>query len=278
MSSRFLPESHDPAAGRVDLAGQALTMVALGALTVVLVEGRSLAWPTVAAVVVLAVGGGAGFIWVQRRVARPMLPLRLLRSRLLVVALVAMFAMTFGTYGLLTVNGLAFQQQRGATALATAVALLPLPLVYLALIPAVGALAQRVGPRPPTIVGLGLMGAGMLLYAAVGPGADLWLLETAYVLAGAGLVFNTGPAVGLAMAAMPVARAAPASGVVNLARLVGITVGVAVLGTVLAVADAHAAVLVGGVVELVAGAAVVRRARPERVVTRTTMAEEVCHA
>jgi MFS family permease len=135
--------------------------------------------------------------------------------------------MTFGTYGLLIVNSLAFQHQRGATALATAVALLPLPLVYLALIPAVGALAQRVGPRPPMIVGLGLMGAGMLLYAAVGPGADLWLLETAFVFAGAGLAFNTGPAVGLAMAAIPVARAGPASGVVNLARLVGFTVGVA---------------------------------------------------
>ena len=49
--------------------------------------------------------------------------------------------------------------------------------------------------------GLVLMGAGMLLYAAVGPQAEPVALETAFVLAGAGLAFNTGPAVGLAMAA-----------------------------------------------------------------------------
>ena len=150
------------------------------------------------------------------------------------MALVATFAMTFGTYGMLLVNSLAFQGLRGVSALATAVAFLPMPLVYLALIPVVNVIARRTGPRPPMISGLVLMGAGMLLYAAVGPQADLGLLEPAFVLAGAGLAFNTGPAVSLAMAAAPVARAGLASGVVNLARLVGITVGVAVMGTVLA--------------------------------------------
>ena len=43
--------------------------------------------------------------------------------------------MTFGTYGMLLINSLAFQQQRGASALATAAQFVPLPLVYLALIP-----------------------------------------------------------------------------------------------------------------------------------------------
>jgi hypothetical protein len=70
--------------------------------------------------------------------------------------------------------------------------------------------------------------------SAVGPNAELWLLETALVLTGSGLAFNTGPAVGLAMSAVPVARSGLSSGVVNLARLVGITVGIAVMGNVLA--------------------------------------------
>jgi hypothetical protein len=79
-------------------------------------------------------------------------------------------------------------------------------------------------------VGLLLLGAGMLRYALVGPDASLWLLEGAFVVAGAGLAFNTGPAMGLAMSAAPAKRAGLASGVVNLARLVGITMGIAVLG------------------------------------------------
>ena len=79
------------------------------------------------------------------------------------------------------------------------------------------------------------MAAGLLLYAGVGPDADA-------VAAGAGLTCSRAPAwrstpaprSALAMSAIPLQRAGLASGVVNLARLVGITVGVAVLGSAMA--------------------------------------------
>ena len=169
------------------------------------------AWTVALAVV--AVAGIAAFLWRQRRAAHPMLPLDLFRSRRLVTALVATFTMTFGIYGLLLVNSFAFQQQRGASALETALWFLPLPVTYLVLIPLVNTLAHRTGPRLPMTAGLALMSAGMLLYAAVGPQADVWLLELSFVLAGAGLALNTGPAVGLAMSAVPLQRAGLASGV-----------------------------------------------------------------
>jgi predicted MFS family arabinose efflux permease len=206
-----------------------------------------------------------------------MLPPQFFGNRRLVIALVATFAMTFGTYGMLLVNSLAFQQQRGVSALATAVAFLPMPLTYLALIPVANVLARRSGPRLPMTSGLVLMGAGMLLYALVGPGAELWLLESAFVLAGAGLAMNTGPAVGMAMASAPVSRAGMTSGVVNLARLVGITVGVAVMGTVLALVGARAAVLTGGLAELLGAVVVFGYTRSGRS-QETAQKEEVCHA
>src|ERR1700716_2785093 len=120
-----------------------------------------------------------------------------------------------------------------------------MPLMYLALIPFANAMAPAPGRRLPMSAGLGLMAAGLLLYAGVGPYADVWLLELSFVLAGAGLALNTGPAVGLAMAAVPVRRAGLASGVVNLARLVGITVGVAVLGSAMAAVGAQIAMALG---------------------------------
>lgn len=43
----------------------------------------------------------------------------------------------------------------------------------------------------------------MLVYAGIGPGAGLWLVEFAFVAAGAGLALNTGPAVALATGAVP---------------------------------------------------------------------------
>jgi MFS family permease len=151
--------------------------------------------------------------------------------------------------------------------LATALWFLPMPLTYLVFIPAVNALAHRTGPRLPITAGLVLMASGMALYAAAGPQAAIWLIELSFVLAGAGLALTTGPAVGLAMSAVPVQRAGLASGVVNLARLVGITVGVAVLGSAMASiggADgARIATMLGGVVQLIGAAVALRWARPD---------------
>ena len=131
----------------------------------------------------------------------------------------------------------------------------------------------------------------MLVYAGIGPGAGLWLVEFAFVAAGAGLALNTGPAVALAMGALPQNRTGLAAGLVNLARLVGITMGVAVLGSVLALVGGDAgsgpafsaglrvALLTGAMVELI-GAAIVFVGIPPSTGTRegAAVAEEVCRA
>jgi len=279
MSYRYLPESRDPDAASFDIPGQTLTMLGLSALTIVFVEGRTMPPAWTVALAVTAVAGVAAFRWSQRRVLHPMLPLDLFRSSRLNAALLATFTMTFGIYGLLLVNSFAFQQQRGASALATALWFLPMPVTYLMFIPAVNALAHRTGPRLPISGGLAMMASGMALYAAVGPQADVWLIELSFVLAGAGLALTTGPAVGLAMSAVPVQRAGLASGVVNLARLVGITVGVAVLGSAMAAiggADgARVATMIGGVAQLIGAAVALRWARSEEF---APMQKEACHA
>jgi MFS transporter, DHA2 family, methylenomycin A resistance protein len=289
MSYRYLPESRNPIPTKPDAIGQALAIVFLGTVTLVLVEGRTWDPALIAALLATVAAAGAGFARSQRLSPNPVVPPQFLRNRPLTIALAATFVMTLGTYGLLFVNSLAFQQQRGASALATAITFLPLPLTYLALIPAVTRLARRAGPRLPMTLGLALLGTGLLLYAVVGPDGDLRLLEVAFVLAGAGLAFNTGPAVGMAMNAVPVAHAGLASGVVNLARLTGITVGVAALGTLLSVVSAgatsgpalsggvRAAVLAGGVIELVGALVVLGYTRKGRS-TPSSLEQEVSHA
>lgn len=277
LSYRHLPESRDSAAAGFDLPGQLLAALGLGSLTVALVEGR--AWPAdrVAAVAVVAVAATVAFILLQRRSRNPMLPLDMFGSRGLVAALLATFVMTFGIYGLLLVNSFAFQQQRGLSALATAIWFLPMPLAYLLLIPCASGLSRRTSPRTAMVAGLVLMAGGLLLYAAAGTASPIWLLEASFVLSGAGLALNTGPAVALAMAAIPVRRSGLAAGVVNLARLLGITVGVAVLGSTMAAiggdAGVRAALLLGGMCQLTAAMTVMVLARPE--VRRET---EVCRA
>jgi EmrB/QacA subfamily drug resistance transporter len=274
MTYRYLPESHDPGAASIDVPGQALAMLGLGALTLVGVQGRTMAPDWTVALAAAAIAGIAAFVWSQRRVSHPMLPIDLFRSRRLVAALTATFTMTFGIYGLLLVNSFAFQQQRGVSALITAFWFLPMPVTYMALIPVVNALAHRTGPRLPMTAGLVVMATGMALYAAVGPQADIWLLELSFVLAGAGLALNTAPAVGLAMSAVPVQRSGLAAGLVNLARLLGITVGVAVLGSALATMGAQIATALGGAIQLAGAMVALRWARTEAPATT----KEVCHA
>ncbi|MGV0782830.1 MFS transporter [Mycolicibacterium sp. XJ775] len=280
-SVTHLPDSHDPNAARIDLSGQLLAVVALGAATLVLVEGHDWRWPQTVAVAAIALAAVGGFLATQRRNPHPMLPLDLFAGRRLVGALLATFTMTFGIYGLLLVNSFAFQQLRGFSALETAAWFLPMALVYLALIPAVNALARRTGPRLPMAAGLVLMATGSLLYAAAGPHAAIGWLELSFVLAGAGLALNTGPAVTLAMAAIPVRRAGLAAGVVNLSRLLGITVGVAVLGSAMTVvggaAGVRTALLLGALCQL-AGAVLALRLTRHTPAPTVAIGKESCHA
>lgn len=285
MSVSHLPDSRDPHAARIDLPGQCLAIVALGAATLVLVEGHDWRWQQTVAIGAVALAAFAAFLAAQRRSRHPMLPLDLFGSRPLVGALLATFAMTFGIYGLLLVNSFAFQQLRGSSALTTAVWFLPMAIVYLLLIPVATGWARRTGPRPAMAAGLVLMAAGSLLYAAAGPLGAIGWLELSFVLAGAGLALNTGPAVTLAMDAIPLGRAGLAAGVVNLARLLGITVGVAVLGSAMTVvggaAGVRTALLIGATCQLIGAVLALRLTRHTRAPAERRdqpVGKESCHA
>jgi DHA2 family methylenomycin A resistance protein-like MFS transporter len=267
LSIRNVPESRNPDARKLDVPGQVLGALVLGLLTFVVVDGRTVGWTSplvIGCVVAFLVCVGLFFL-VENRTKNPMLPLHLMRRGQLPVATVVAMCMTFGMYGLFMLVSLAFQQERGANALVAGLELLPLPLVFVALSPLVGRLVTRFGPRLPMTAGMMLMGLGMLIYALVGGDANIWLIEIAFVIVGIGLALNTGPVVGVAVAAVDPKRAGLASGIANLARMFGSALGVAVLGTVLAVVGAGAthgpefltglrgALLVGCAVELFGG-------------------------
>lgn len=264
MTYRYLPESADPRHSRLDGPSQGLVAVGLAAVTLALVQARHLGATPTTALIVAAVCCIAAFVVRQRRIAHPMVPAGLLGRRPMVVGLAATFAMTFGTYGLVLINSVAFQQQRGAGPLATAWEFVPMPLTYLVLIPMVTALARRTGPRLAITTGLATLAAAQLLYGAVGPMAPIWLIEVALVLTGAGLAITTGPAVSMALSAVPTQRTGLGSGLVNLSRLTGITVGTAALGTLFGSGGGlHAAAVVAAAVQLIAGLLALRWGKPE---------------
>jgi len=126
-----------------------------------------------------------------------------------------------------------------------------------------GRIANKLGPRVPMTAGMGLMGLGLLMLALIPFNDSLVLIESGLLAMGCGLGLNVGPMNAVAVANVPAARSGTASGLINTARMIGATLGVAVLGAVFAMHVAEGvgtrglatAYFVGGIGELI-GAAV----------------------
>jgi MFS transporter, DHA2 family, methylenomycin A resistance protein len=127
-----------------------------------------------------------------------------------------------------------FQTVRGATPFMAGLELLPMSVSFVIVSQLGGHLNNRFGPRVVMTAGMACMGIGALLLAFIGDTTNLVLIESALVVVGIGLGLNTAPVNGVAVAALPPKRSGTASGVVNTSRMVGATLGVAILGTVFA--------------------------------------------
>jgi MFS family permease len=185
-------------------------------------------------VAVIAVVALALFVWVEARTEGPLLPLAFLRLPVFSATLAVAGFMTFGMYALLFIMPLYFQTVRGATPLMAGLELLPMSVSFVIVSQLSGHLNNRFGPRVVMTAGMACMGIGALLLAFVGDTTSLVLIESALVVVGIGLGLNTAPVNGVAVAALPPKRSGTASGVVNTSRMVGATLGVAILGTVFA--------------------------------------------
>lgn len=142
--------------------------------------------------------------------------------------------MTFGMYGMLFLVPLYLQQQRGASVIAAGLELLPLSILYVIVSHRSGPLATRFGARAAMTSGMGAIGIGLLLLSFVTADTSLYVIELELELLGIGLGLNTGPVNSVAVASVPPERSGTASGLLNSARMIGATLGIALMGTVFA--------------------------------------------
>jgi DHA2 family methylenomycin A resistance protein-like MFS transporter len=187
-------------------------------------------------VAMAAVTVTAAVTFVRFEAGRPgaMVPLDMFRNAAFDAALAVAGLMTFGMYAMLFLTPLYLQSILGASAFVAAVELLPMSIAFVVVSQCSGALMSRFGARLMLVGGMSLMGGGLLLLAAVVEAANLWTVEAALVIIGIGLGLNTGPVNAVAVAAVPAARSGTASGLLNTARMVGATFGIAALGAIYA--------------------------------------------
>ena len=236
MAQWRVPESSHPEGRHLDPVAQALAIVAIGTLSFVTIEGQHLgwtSWPIIATAATIMLAGIAFVRWERDR-AGAMVPLDIFGNQGFNAALAIAALMTFGMYAMLFLTPLYLQSVIGSTAFQAGLQLLPLSLAFVIVSNASGALTSKFGLRAMLVGGMACMGGGLLILASLVAAKNIWAVEAALLVIGIGLGLNTGPVNAVAVGAVPPARSGTASGLVNTARMVGATMGIAALGAVYA--------------------------------------------
>jgi DHA2 family methylenomycin A resistance protein-like MFS transporter len=219
-----------------DWVGQVTAILAMGALIYGLIEGGGEGYTTPRVLAALGTAAVAlvAFFVTQARVAHPVVPLGLFRSRPVAVSLSSGFAFTVGFYGLVFLLSLYLQQRRGLSPLATGLAFVPMTILGGVVTVLTPPIAVRFGPRVPIAAGQALMAAGLLGLCAAAAGAPSWLLAVLTIPVGVGSALAVPTLTALLMGSVPAERAGTASGVLNTCRQLGGALAVAVFGALVA--------------------------------------------
>jgi DHA2 family multidrug resistance protein len=238
-----------PAAGArrpFDLAGFALLSAFLVATLLGLSKGNSEGWSSryVTTCAVVAAFSLAAFLLVESVVENGILDLGLLRNGQLSVALAVTAMRSVALYGGTFLLPVFLQTHMGLDEIRTGEMLLPGALVIGAAMPLAGRLADRIGARIPTVVGLLLVAFFMFQYRSLDSVTSTWGVLWPTLVRGLGLGLLVTPVMTAAINAVPTARAGVASSMLNLTQQMAGSVGIAALASILGTRTAfHRAVL-----------------------------------
>ena len=235
LSLSYVAESRDERTRQLDLPGQALFIVSVGAMAYALIEGPKSGWgsPLIIALFAIAAIGCFVFVRTERRSSDPMMDVSLFRDREYALAIGTMFVAFFSVYGMLLLMTQYLQNVHGYSPERTGFMMLPFSLILMLMSPRVGRLVGHFGARRLILLGLSGLILGLLIFVASGHG-NAALVLLGFGVCGIGAALCVTPITTLAMTSVPPQRAGMASGIMSAQRAIGSTVGFAVLGSVLA--------------------------------------------
>lgn len=218
-----------------DWLGQITAVVALASLTYGIIEGAAVGYgrPDILSLFAVCAASVAAFVLAQARGRNPMVPLDLFRSRTVSTALAIAVVTMAAFYGVVFLQSLYFQQQRGATALETGLLFLPMTGLVALLNPLAARWMVRYGSVAMIAAGQLFMALGLAGLWLLPADAPAVLVAAVMVPVGVGGSFTVPPIIALVMDHVPEEKAGTASGVINTARQVGGSLGVAIYGALL---------------------------------------------
>ena len=251
----------------VDPAGQVTVVAGLAALAFGVIEGGGSGFgrPTIVAPLGLAVVAFAAFVLAETRVAHPMVPLSLFRSRVVTACVAIGFTINVAFYGVAFVLSLYFQRILGEPAITAGLMFLPMTALLAAANLASARVAARYGHHVPVLAGLAVSALGMLALAFL---RSKVALSVVLVPVGTGMGFALPSLTFVLLEAIPAEQAGLAGGLLNASRQTGGALAVALFGALVSgsfMAGMRDSMLVAGgllVASTAAALTVLRRHRP----------------
>jgi EmrB/QacA subfamily drug resistance transporter len=234
------PESRRPdAAGGIDPLGIVLSVAGLVGLVYGIIRGGETTDWLRGDVLIPMVGGLVlltAFWVVEWKGRHPAVDVTLFRNAGFSAATFAIALVMFGLFGLMFFASYYLQAIRGAAPLYAGILLTPAALGILITAPNTARLVRRFGTRAVCTTAMLVVAAGFAAFALVGQTTPTWAYESLLFGIGVGFGAVMAPATECMMAAVPRERAGAGAAVNNAIRMVGGSLGVAVLGSVLSVA------------------------------------------
>ena len=232
----LIPESRDPAAGRLDLVGAATSVVGLSALVFAVIEAPERGWMAAETVIALVVAAVtlAGFVAWERREVSPMLDLALFRRPRFTAATLAVTITFFAMFGSFFVVTQYLQFVLGYEPFETGVRLLPYAVPILVVSPVSPRIAERIGTKATVATGLVLLAGGLLSALALDAGSPYGAVAWRLAVMATGIGLTMAPSTESIMGSLPAAKAGAGAAVSTTSRMTGGAFGVAIIGSIYA--------------------------------------------
>ena len=221
--------------GKLDAIGLGLLAVWLGALQIILDKGQEddwfgatwIRWAT--AVLILAF---IAFLWRELKIKKPLVDLRIMLNRNFAVGCLQIAIFGAVVYGMITILPLFYQTLLGYTALAAGLAVAPRGIGAIFAMPIVGYLLSKFDGRKLIAIGFAGVAVANLWLGHMTLDVGQWSMFWAVAVSGFFIGFVFVPLATLAMGALPDNQIGNASGVYNLFRNVGGSVGISIVNTI----------------------------------------------
>jgi EmrB/QacA subfamily drug resistance transporter len=278
ITRKYVRESRDPNARRIDWAGQTVLTAGLFLLTLGLLRGNDVGWGTVEIVSELSAAGIliALFVLIESRIKDPMLPLGLFRIPSFTGAQISAFSISASLFAVYIYATIYLQQVLGLSAIEAGLAYIPGTILNAATSGVTAGLAEKgkLSQRTMISAGLAMVAGGLLLMTSADAGSSWLAIQPGLLIAMIGTGMFNPAVIAVALGSVSEDQSGLAAGVNDTARQAGIAVGVAALGamiptTALAKGDVtsyvdglHNALAVGGALAAVGAIAAAYLIRP----------------